>query len=154
MENIPKYKNSASQNLQGDRQIQKRIDEASSKASNNCFKKYEKELMEKNTYFAKSKIPEVNEKDQELQATNFKNRYKASVNTFGSGNDENDSFCQKCPYQKNHCPHKNKKEDLKEKYSYPILTNAAYGWFPPIDNFRENHNVKSVTKSFFDKSHL
>jgi hypothetical protein len=152
MENIPKYRNSASQNLSADRQIQKKIDETFARVTYNSYLKYERELMEKNTYFTKSKIPEVNIKDQEFQATKLKNSYKATTNNFCLGT--NDRYCQKCPYMKNHCPHKNKKEDLKEKYSYPILTNSAYGWLPPIDKFRENHNINSVTKTFYDNSHL
>jgi hypothetical protein len=149
LENVPRYKPSPSQNLESDRQIQKKIDMAFSKSSKAQYTKLENELLEKNTYFAKSKIPEINEKDQEFQKTKTTNKFK-STNPFEIEED----YCQKCPSQKNHCPHKNKKEQIKDKYSYPILTSSTYGWMEPVDNLRQNHNINSVTRSFFDHSHL
>ena len=150
LENIPKYKNSVSQNLEAVRQIQKKIDNAFSNTSNVQFKKYGKELTEKNTYFAKSKIPEVNQRDQALQNLKATNKFKATNNVL----EEDKDYCQKCPTQKNHCPHKNKREQIKDKFSYPILSNSTYGWLPPIDNLNENRNLNSVTRFFFDTSHL
>ena len=150
LENVPKYKNSASQNLESVKQIQKKIDAAFSKAANAQFIKYEKELQEKNTYLAKSKMPEIYQKDQMLQQTKITNKYKGVIGL----DEEDDGYCQKCPSQKNFCPHKNKKENLKDKYSYPIVSNATYGWLPPIDNLKEHHNIKSVTKYFWDDTHL
>lgn len=151
LENIPRYKNSVSQDLESVRQIQKRIDNAFKKASTASYSKYGKELQEKNTYFARSKMPEANEKDLELMSTKMTNKFKGTITLFG---DDEGGYCQKCPSQKNHCPHKNKKEQIKDKYSYPIVSSSTYGWLPPIDNLGENHNLNSVTKSFFDNSHL
>jgi len=150
-ESIPKYKNTVSQNLEASRQIQKRVDEAFAKSSKNQFVKYSKELYEKNSYFAKSKIPEVNEQDQMIQNLKITNKFKSVINPL---EEQDEGYCQKCPSLRNHCPHKNKKEQIKDKYSYPILSNSTYGWFDPIDNLKENHNIKAVTKTFFDSSHL
>lgn len=151
LENIPRYKPSVSQKLEADRQIQKKIDQAFKNNSQMLYQRYEKEMTEKNTYFAKSKISEINEKDIQMQTTKMTNKFKGSISQFG---EDEDSYCQKCPSQKNHCPHKNKKEQIKDKYSYPILTSSAYGWLPPIDNLSGKHNLNSVTRSFFDHSHL
>lgn len=150
LENVPKYKNTVSQNLEAIRQIQKKIDNAFSNASNSQFRKYDKELTEKNTYFAKSKIAEINEKDQNIQNLKASNKFKNTDNNLQQEAD----YCQKCPTQRNHCPHKNKKEQIKDKFSYPILSNATYGWLPPIDNLNDNKNLNSVTRFFYDNSHL
>jgi hypothetical protein len=147
LENIPKYSNTVSQNLEFNKQIQKKIDSAFSKASNEKFVKLDKELQEKNTYFAKSKIPEVNERDLKIQTM------KSSSAIRNVSKEVND-YCQKCPSLKNHCPHKNKKEQVKDKYSYPILTSSVYGWMPAVDHFQANHNIRSATKDFYDPSHL
>jgi hypothetical protein len=143
------YKNSVAQNLEANKQIQKKIDVAFAKGSKVQFQKFGTELKEKNSYFSRSKIPEVNSMDQELKATSMTNKFKSA-----GLNDEEDGYCQKCPTLKNHCPHKNKKEVIKEKYSYPILSNGTYGWLAPIDNLNSNHNLNSVTKGFYDSSHL
>ena len=149
LENVPKYKNSDVQNYEATKQIQKKINQAFSKASKELYIKYNDDLDKKNNYFAKSKITEINEKDTELQVSKISNKFKSLKS------DENeDYYCQKCPSQKNHCPHKNKKEQLKDKYSYPIQSNSVYGWLPPIDNLNGNHNLNSVTRTFFDNSHL
>jgi hypothetical protein len=147
LENIPRYKNTVSQNLDFNKQIQKKIDAAFSKASNEKFIKLEKELQEKNTYFAKSKIPEVNDNDIKTQTMKSSSAIRNPLN-------EVNDYCQKCPSLKNHCPHKNPKHQIKDKYSYPILTSSVYGWMPPVDKFQENHNIRSATKDFNDHSHL
>jgi len=69
-------------------------------------------------------------------------------------NKQVNDYCMKCASNKNFCPHKTVRENLKEKHSYPIVTSAAYGWLPPIDNFSQKNNINSVTKSFYDNSHL
>ena len=147
---VPKYKNSVAQNQEGNKQIQKKIDGAFKKASSSSYQKYNKELTEKNSYFAKSKIPEINESDMDFQKTKTLNKFKSTVIEDVNA----DAYCQKCPSHKNHCPHKNQKDQIKDKYSYPIVTSSAYGWLKPIDNLNENHNLNSVTKQFFDNSHL
>ena len=147
LEKVPKYKNTVSQNSEFQRETQKRIDQASSKSSKEKFTKLCHELTEKNTYFAKSKIPEVNEVDLYTKSLKSSGKFRYTKQ-------EQDDYCQKCPSLKNHCPHKNQKEQIKDKYSYPILSNSVYGWFPPVDNLQEKHNVKSVTKDFYDHSHL
>jgi hypothetical protein len=150
-DSIPKYKNTVSQNLEAIRQIQKKVDQAFSKSSATQFNKYDQELKEKNSYFAKSKIPDINKQDQAEQNLKITNKFKGLTNLL---NEEENDYCQKCPSLKNHCPHKNKKEQIKDKYTYPILSNSTYGWLPPVDDLKENHNIKSVTKSFYDNSHL
>ena len=52
------------------------------------------------------------------------------------------------------CPHKNIKTQIKDKYEYPIVSSAVYGWGEFYDNLGENHNVNSVTRSFYDSTHL
>ncbi len=146
IENVPRYKNTVSQNLQFNKEIQKKIDTAFSKGSKEKFIKLSTELEQKNTYFAKAKIPDVNERDVKSQS------YK--ISSFKNPLEEANDYCQKCPSLKNHCPHKNNKQQIKDKYSYPIVSSAVYGWMTPYDNMQENHNIKSATRDFFDQSHL
>lgn len=136
-----------SMELEWNKQIQKKIDLAASKSSSASFQKYENELNDKNNYFARSKIPEVNERDTQVINSKMKTKYKLKE-------DEEETYCQKCPIMKNHCPHKNKKEQVKDKFSYPILTNSAYGWLSPYDNLGNNHNLDSTTKTFYNQGHL
>ncbi len=149
-ETVIKYKNSVSQNLFADREIQKKIDHAANRGSQLKFKKYADELIGKNTYFSRTKRDDVRLEDEDFMQTNLMNSYKAN---FKSANDD-DGYCQKCPVLKNHCPHKNKRGQMKDKYSYPIVSNSTYGWLPPVDVFRHSNNLNSNTKSFFDHSHL
>jgi hypothetical protein len=143
-----------SQELEGQRQLQKKIDLAFRKASQNSYKKYEKELKEKNTYFSKNKLPDENQKDLTMQETKMKNKFKSTLEYTEKEKDAETYYCQKCPSGKNHCPHKIKKEQVKDKYPYPIVSSSAYGWLPPIDNMVADHNLNSVTRTFFDHSHL
>ena len=46
------------------------------------------------------------------------------------------------------------RDDLNEKYEYPITSSSVYGWFKPYDNMQENHNKNSVTREFYDQTHL
>ena len=140
-----------SRELEMNKQIQKKIDVTANKASSSSFQKYEKELNEKNNYFARSKIPEVNERDSQAMNNKMNSKFKSN-HVFE--NDEDDTYCQKCPSMKNHCPHKNKKEQIKDKYSYPIVTNSTYGWLPAYDNLGDNHNLDSTTRSFYNQGHL
>jgi len=137
-----------SRELEWNKQIQKKIDMASSKSSTASFQKFDKELDEKNNYFARSKIPEVNERDTKVMNSKLNSKIKIKED------EEEETYCQKCPSMKNHCPHKNKKEQIKDKFSYPILSNSAYGWLRPYDNLGDNHNLDSTTKSFYNQGHL
>jgi hypothetical protein len=149
-EKVIPYKNSATQILEGNKQIQKKIDVAFKKASQAKLEKFEEELKNKNTYFSRSKIQDVNEKDIKEQNETIMNKFKET-----GLDDNNDTYCQKCSNHRNFCPHKHKKDyNAKEKYTYPITTNNGYGWLPPIDNLNVNRNLTSVTKSFYDHSHL
>ena len=147
-DNILPYKNTSSQNLEANKEIQKKIDNAFKKASEKKYEQYENELSEKNTYFTRSKIPNVNLLDQTMQKSRIENNFKLS------DNQEDKGYCQKCPTYKQHCPHKYPKEQLKEKFNFPIVTNSTYGWLKPYDNLGGKYNITSVTKSFYDKSHL
>jgi hypothetical protein len=137
-----------SRELDWNKQIQRKIDLTAGKSSAASFQKLEKDLKEKNTYFAKSKIAEVNEKDSQLMNSKMSSKYKIKED------EDEETYCQKCPSMKNYCPHKNKKEQIKDKFSYPILSNSAYGWLPPYDNLGDNHNLDSTTKSFYNQGHL
>ncbi len=142
------YKNSVAQNLGANKEIQKKIDHAFKKHSEKKFQQYSTHLQEKNTYFTSSKREEVNKNDLQLEITKTENKFKLEEQ-------EDNSYCQKCPAFKNHCPHKNPKEQIKDKYNYPIVTSSTYGWLKPFDNLGGGqHNLNSVTKTFFDKSHL
>ena len=67
--------------------------------------------------------------------------------------EEND-YCIYCTSRITPCPHRRKRENLNEKYEYPITSSAVYGWFKPYDNMQENHNKNSTTKEFYDQTHL
>lgn len=150
-ENIPRYKNTASQNLESEKQLEKKTSAVFAKSSNKQFQKYQNELQEKNTYFSKSKMPNINETDLIQQDLKQLDKYKKT----NALDDKELDFCQKCPTNKTHCPHKNKKEQIKDKYSYPIVSSSVYGWLPQIDNLLgNNHNLNSVTRGFYDSSHL
>ncbi len=145
---ITPYINSVAQNLGANKEIQKKIDHAFKKHSEKKFIKYETELQGKNTYFSKSKKEEINTADLIFENLKTENKFKHD-------DKEDTSYCQKCPSFKNHCPHKNPKEQIKDKYNYPIVTSSTYGWLKPYDNLTAGqHNINSVTKTFFDKSHL
>lgn len=147
-EDIIPYKNSVAQNLGANKEIQKKIDHTFKKHSEKKFQEYDQELQEKNTYFIRSKREEVKKTDMELEKTKSENKFKYE-------DKEDDNYCQKCPSFKNHCPHKNPKEQIRDKYNYPIVTSSTYGWLKPFDNLNPGqHNLNSVTKTFFDKSHL
>lgn len=150
-DSVERYKNSIAQDLEANKQIQKKIDQAFRSSSKLSLSKYESELKEKNNYYTKTKLDQVNQKDLTMQETNLRNRFKSS-STLDTEKEE--AYCQKCPTGKNHCPHKIKKDQIKDKYSYPIVSSSVYGWMPPIDNMIENHNLKSATKTFYDHSHL
>jgi hypothetical protein len=146
-ESIVPYKNSVNQNQGANKEMQKKIDHTFKKHSEKKFQQFNKELDEKNTYFSRSKREEVNTRDLLLEKTKTENKFKQEEK------EEND-YCQKCPSFKNHCPHKNPKEQIRDKYNYPIVTSSTYGWLKPYDNLGGQHNLNSVTKTFFDKSHL
>lgn len=146
--NIEKYKNSASQNLEAWKQIQKKEDVAYGKASAATFKKLGEELVKKNSYFSRSKRKDVAIFDDLNELEKTRSNYRQIKNV------AEDDYCQKCPSYRNRCPHKNPKESAKDKYSYPIVTSFAYGWLEPYDDLTQNKNLNSVMKSFYDSGHL
>ena len=148
-EEVPRYKNSAAQDLEANRQIQKKIDMSFRKVSQASFQKYAKNLEEKNTYWTTSKIPEVNSKDIAEDKMNTIHRFSGALKSY-----EPEDYCPKCTSKTNPCPHKKPREQIKDKYDYPITSSSVYGWFQPYDNLGENHNLNSVTASFFDQTHL
>jgi phage/plasmid-associated DNA primase len=147
---IIKYTNNPSQNLESWRELQKKEDKQFNTQARDSRMKLVGELYLKNSYFHQSKKAEVKAKDQEAYRKKIEEKSKGMVEENNKVND----FCMKCASNKNFCPHRSIREEPKEKHSYPILTNSAYGWLPPIDNFSQKNNLNSVTKSFFDSSHL
>lgn len=147
---IIKYKNNPSQNLECWKECQKIEDKFFQIQGKESRMKLSGEINSKNTFFHQTKKADVKVKDQEIQRKRQEERSKGIVEENKQLND----YCMKCASNKNFCPHKTVRENLKDKHSYPIVTSAAYGWLPPIDNFSQKNNINSVTKSFFDNSHL
>jgi len=147
---IIRYKNGAAQNLGANKELQKIEDMFNMKRSQKSFQQYEDRLYEKNTYFGKSKIPSINEEDiRKDNETTMKN-----INT-GKNMEIDKTFCQKCPVFKNNCKHIRERQQLKDKYSYPITTYSGLGWLEPIEGkFQQKYTLNSETKSFYDTSHL
>lgn len=149
LENVKKYKNGESQILEAHKESQKKVYETSLRHNKDKFDKYGEDLYKKNTYFNNSKIPDKNSTDiinSELSAIN-------SLRKIGPQSTED--YCQKCPALKNRCIHKVQKENLKDKYTYPITTSSTYGWLEPYDNLdNKDYKLKSEIKEFYDKSHL
>lgn len=136
-----------SQILTGWKEVQKREEFFFMKNSKVNFIKLEKDLVNKNSYFNKAKVESVNAFDLMVQKENDIKKLK-EVSKIDK------SYCQKCPIYKNHCPHKNSREYIKDKYSYPITSSSTYGWLPEFDKFKENYNLKQATKNFYDSTHL
>lgn len=149
LENVPKYKNSVVQDLEAWKQLQHKIDISFRKVSLASFEKYQNQLQEKNTYYNNTKIPEINSKDIADDKMRSIKKFSGAITET-----KDEGYCQKCPSGKNHCPHKIKKEQIKDKFEYPITSSSAYGWFPFYDNLGDNHNINSETKSFYDQTHL
>ena len=148
MENIKPYKNAPSQILESHKQVQKKVYESSLKHNKAKFDKIGDDLYKKNTYFNNSKIPEKNSIDiinNDLSAMNSLRKIETQ---------STEEICQKCPALKNRCTHKIQKENLKDKYTYPITTSSTYGWLEPYDNLDADNKLKSTIKEFYDKSHL
>ena len=130
--------------------MQKKIDLSFQKVSESSFKKYEQELQNKNTYWTTSKYPEVNSKD-------LSEDKKKTLDKFSGKLDKNmveGYYCPKCTSKSYPCYHDHEKPQIKDKFEYPITSNSVYGWFKPYDNLGDNHNLNSVTASFYDSSHL
>ena len=147
-EDIKPYKNSAAQNLQAHKQIQKKVYNSGLKQNNDKMEKISDDLNKKNSYFNNSKIQEVNKTDlinSELSAIGFIRE---------KGPDSGIGYCQKCPALKNKCAHTTEREILKDKYTYPVTTSSGYGWLTPYDNLNIDYKLKSVIQNFYDKSHL
>ena len=147
---IIRYKNGAAQNLGANKEIQKTEDMFNMKRSQKAFEKYGNRLNEKNTYFGKSKIPSVYEDDlRKDNETTSKN-----INT-GKTLEVDLTFCQKCPVFKNNCKHIRERQQLKDKFSYPITTYSGIGWLEPLEGkFQPKYTLNSETKAFYDTSHL
>ena len=148
-EEVPKYKNSVSQNLEAAKQIQHKIDLSFRKISKTSFDKYAQELQQKNTYFTNTKIPEVNSKDLANDKLNSIKKFSGAITK-----EDDDYYCPKCTSKTNPCPHRMQRAQVKDKHEYPITSSSVYGWFKPYDDLGDDHNLNSVTKSFYDQTHL
>ncbi len=151
-EDVPRipYKNGPTQNLGANKEIQKLEDMFNMRRAKKSFEEIGSKLMEKNTYFGKSKVPSIYENDVKVDLeTTMKN-----INS-GQSLKINTNYCQKCPVFKNTCKHMKEREQLKDKYSYPITTYSALGWLEPLEGkFQPKYTLNSETKSFYDTSHL
>ena len=138
---IKKYVNSPSQVLEGWKQIQHKNDKSFRKTAQKEFEIYAQKLQEKNSYFNNSKYPETNSKDLANDKMNTIKKFSGEIkNEF----DETD-YCIFCTSRTTPCPHRRKRENLNEKYIYPITSSSVYGWFKPYDNMQENFNRNSST---------
>ena len=146
----PRIKNTPAQDLEANRQIQRKIDESFQKVSESSFKKYEKELTHKNTYFTNTKYPEVNEQDLALDQEETMKRFSGKL----SDNMQDGYYCPKCTSKSYPCIHIKQRAQIKDKFEYPITSSSVYGWFKPYDNLGDNHNLTSATAAFYDSSHL
>ena len=146
---IKPYKNSASQDLESFKQLQRKVDNVFKKVSEKEFELYAQRLQEKNTYFNNTKYPEVNSKDIAQDKLNTLSKYSGKLTT-----EEEGWYCPYCTSRMTPCPHTRQRENIKQKYEYPIVSSAVYGWFKPYDNLMENYNKNSVTKEFYDPNHL
>lgn len=144
------YKNAPSQTLGANKELQKIEDRFNLIRAKKSFDVLDDKLKSKNTYFGKSKIPDVYEKDlKEDLETTMKN-----INT-GKNLQINYNYCQKCPVYKNNCKHMNERVQVKDKYSYPITSYSTLGWMEPIEGkFQQSFKQNAETKQFFDSSHL
>ena len=149
-EEIKKYKNSPAQDLESWKQIQHKIDVSFHKTAEKEFDTYAQKLQEKNTYFNNTKFPEVNSRDIADDKMKSIKKYSGQIT---SDYDEN-NYCIYCTSRTTPCPHRRKRENLNEKYEYPITSSSVYGWFKTYDNMQENFNKNSATREFYDSTHL
>lgn len=141
------YKTNPSQKLESFKQLQKKEEYFFVKNAKSNFIKLEKNLNEKNSYFSKTKVPEIDVYDQLVQKQEEYKKIKESNNNISD-------FCQKCPVYKINCPHKLKCNIIKDKYPFPITTSSAYGWLPDYDIYKQNFKLNKATKDFYNNSHL
>ncbi len=146
-EEVIKYVNAPSQVLNSLKELQRREEYFFMKNSKKKFIELEKQLQDKNTYFGKTKIPEIYEDDLNKQR-------RLDLERIRNPGNNNTNYCQKCPVFKNYCPHKNVRPQIKEKYSYPLTTSSGYGWMPEFDRFKDNFRTNQVTKDFYSSHHL
>ena len=146
-EEIIPYKRGPSQLLNSWRELQKKEEYFFMKHSQKKFIELEKQLADKNSYFGKTKIPDIYQSDLQKQK-------EADIKKMRDVNKIELDFCKKCPVYKNYCPHKNPKTQIKDKYSYPIISSSTYGWLPEYDKFKENFRLNQATKNFYDSTHL
>lgn len=147
---IIKYKNGPTQNLGVNKELQKIEDMFNWKQSQKSFDQIGDKINGKNSYFGKSKIPTIHEAD----VRNDQERTMKCINT-GQILEIEKYFCQKCPVFKNNCKHIRERQQLKDKYSYPITTYSALGWLEPIEGkFQPKYSLNAETKHFYDTSHL
>ena len=149
-EEVPKYKNSPAQDLESWKQIQHKIDMSFHKTAEKEFETYAQRLQEKNTYFNNTKHPEINSKDIADDKMRTIKKFSGAINNEYEEND----YCIYCTSRITPCPHRRKRENINAKYEYPITSSSVYGWFKPYDNMQENHNKNSVTREFYDQTHL
>lgn len=146
-EEIKKYVRGPSQILNSLKELQRKEEYFFMRNSKKTFIELEKELKSKNTYFGKTKIPEVYKHDCEVQD-------RKDIEKLRNKKELNQDFCKKCPVFKNHCPHVNPRTQIKDKYHYPLTTYSGYGWLPEFDNFKENYRLNQTTKDFYSTTHL
>ena len=127
-EEVPKYKNSPAQELESWKQIQHKIDVSFHKTAEKEFEAYAQRLQEKNTYFNNTKHPEINSKDIADDKMRTIKKFSGEINNEYQEND----YCIYCTSRITPCP----------------------GWFKPYDNLQENFNKNSVTREFYDQTHL
>lgn len=146
---IKPYKNGPAQDLECWRQIQKKIDSTFKGIEDAKCEKHAQRLQDKNTYFNNTKKPEVNSKDISDDKMRTIKKFSGAITEEKEG-----TYCIYCTSRITPCPHQLKRENLKEKYDYPITSSSTYGWFAPYDNLMENFNRNSTTKEFYDQNHL
>lgn len=144
---IPKYVMGPSQKLNGLKELQRKEEYFFMKNSKKTFIELEKELQDKNSYLGKTKITSVYKEDMEKQK-------QKDLEKIRNSNNKDTGYCQKCPVYRNNCPHKNQREQFKDKYSYPITSSSTYGWLPESDNFKSNYRLNQATKEFYNCTHL
>lgn len=146
-EEIKKYINGPSQVLNSLKELQRKEEVFFMRNSHKKFIELENELQSKNSYFGKAKQHNIYINDLEIQN-------QKDIQKIRNPQIIEKDYCQKCPVYKNHCPHKNKKEQIKDKYSYPIISSSTYGWLPEFDKFKSNFKLTGATRDFFNSSHL
>ena len=130
-EEVPRYKNSPTQDLESWKQIQHKIDVSFHKTAEKEFEMYAQRLQEKNTYFNNTKYPEINSKDIADDKMRTLKKFSGEIN---NDYEEND-YCIYCTSRITPCPHRRKRENLNEKYEYPSSSPCASSALPSSPSF-------------------